>query len=94
MGKKPKDRRGTAQNERSALIFALPPVPRYEERPPGKRRFISGAQNLSGWSEFLPGHWALALQKFGLLRFKDCAWACLANATGAYIVIEAHIVRP
>ena len=27
MGKSPKDRRGTAQDERSALIFAFPPVP-------------------------------------------------------------------
>ena len=27
MGKSPKDRRGTAQNERFALIFALPPDP-------------------------------------------------------------------
>ena len=25
---------------------------------------ISGAQNLSGWSKFPPGHWALGVQKF------------------------------
>ena len=28
-GKSPKDRRGMAQDERSALIFAFPPVPLY-----------------------------------------------------------------
>ena len=27
-------------------------------------RWISGAQNLSGWSKFPPGHWALGVQKF------------------------------
>ena len=64
MGKSPKDRRGTAQDERSALIFALPPVPHYGGRVPEGLCVISGAQNLSGWSKFTPGHWALALQKF------------------------------
>ena len=34
---------------------------------------ISGAQNLSGFLRFLPGHWALGLQKLPLLRFHDCA---------------------
>ena len=64
MGKKPKDRRGTAQDERSALIFALPipsglrpspldkgsrpPVPRYGGRSSESLYIISGAQNLSG----------------------------------------------
>ena len=24
--------------------------------------------------QFLPGHWALSLQKLPLMRFKDCAW--------------------
>ena len=27
-------------------------------------RWIFGAQNLSGWSKFPPGHWALGVQKF------------------------------
>ena len=61
MGKSPKDRRGTAQDERSALIFALPPVPHYGGRVPEGLCVISGAQNLSGCLRFLPGHWALAL---------------------------------
>ena len=30
---------------------------------PWTRHWISGAQNLSGWSEFPPGHWALAVWK-------------------------------
>ena len=47
MGKSPKDRRGTAQDERFALIFALPPVPHYEGRKLESVSGISGAQNLS-----------------------------------------------
>ena len=35
MGKYPKDRRGTAQDEHFVLIFALPPVPRYRGRQLG-----------------------------------------------------------
>ena len=45
--KSPKRRRRTAQNERSALIFAFPPVPHYGGRSPGRLCIISGAQNLS-----------------------------------------------
>ena len=82
MGKSPKDRRGTAQNERFALIFALPPVPHYEGRSTGKSSRISGAQNLSGFYRFIPGHWALALQKLPLVRFHLCAWVCRANGGG------------
>ena len=47
MGKSPKDRRGTAQDERFALIFALPPVPHYEGRKLESVSGISGAQNLN-----------------------------------------------
>ena len=50
------------------------PGPRYEGRPLGSRCVISGAQNLSGWSQFPPGHRALGLQKLPLVRFHDCAW--------------------
>ena len=48
MGKSPKDRRGTAQDGHFVSIFALPPVPRYVGRSPGRLCVISGAQNLSG----------------------------------------------
>ena len=86
MGKSPKDRRGTAQDERSALIFALPPVPHYGGRVPVRSCNISGAQNLSGFPRFLPGHWALGLQKLPPVRFHFRAWVCRANAPGAYTV--------
>ena len=35
---------------------------------------IFGAQNLSGWPQFPPGHRALGLQKLPLVRFRICAW--------------------
>ena len=60
------------------------PGPHYGGRTPEKLCVISGAQNLSGWSEFPPGHWALGLQKLPLLRFHSCAWVSSANAPGAY----------
>ena len=46
------DRRGTAQDERFALIFALPPVPHYEGRKLESVSGISGAQNLSDTQNF------------------------------------------
>ena len=55
-------------------IFARPLDPHYGGRPPERLRNVSGAQNLSGWSKLPPGHWALGLQKLGLVQFKDCAW--------------------
>ena len=58
-----------AQDERSALIFAVPLDPHYGGRMPEEWCRTSGAQNLSGWSEFLPGHWALGLQKLMPVRF-------------------------
>ena len=66
-----------------ALIFALPPVPRYGGRTPEKFIVVSGAQNLNGGSEFPPGHWALGLQKFRLVRSRWCAWLYRANAPSA-----------
>ena len=63
MGKSPKDRRGTPQRRTSFANDGFPPVPRYGGRVPVKNCKISGAQNLSGWSKFPPGHWALAFPK-------------------------------
>ena len=95
MGKYPKDRRGTAQNGHFVSIFALPPDPHYGGRVPVAGSRISGAQNLSGWSKFPPGHWALGLQKFPLVRFHDCAWIYRANAPGVeYAVGAAPCGRP
>ena len=37
----------------------------------------------SEWlSKFPPGHWALGLQKLGLVQFRSCAWRCPANIPG------------
>ena len=64
MGKKPKDRRGTAQDERSALIFALPPVPHYGGYPLSQAKYFRRAK--SEWSLAIPSGptGALGLQKF------------------------------
>ena len=74
MGKKPKDRRGTAPDEHFVLIVAFPPGPHYGGRIPIRFYNISGAQNLSGFLRLHPGHWALGLQKLPLVRFHFCAW--------------------
>ena len=92
------DRRGTAQDGHCVSIFAyptpsvasrhLPLTGGVGPRSPVTRvtlwagQNISGAQNLSGWSESPPGHWALSLQKFPPVRFHSRAWLCRANAPG------------
>ena len=74
--KSPKRRRGTAQDGHFVSIFAHPtpsdpsghlpltggvgPGPHYGGRVPESQQKISGAQNLSGWSKFLPGHFVVA----------------------------------
>ena len=89
-GKVTKTPPGTAQNGHFVSIFAHPtpsgpsghlpliggvgPGPNYGGRIPVSRRRISGAQNLSGFLPFNPGHWALGVQKFPLVRFHACAW--------------------
>ena len=74
MGKYPKDRRGTAQDERFALIFALPPVPHYEGRKLESVSGISGAQNLSDTQNFrrATGPWVC----------KNCRWCGFTSAPG------------
>ena len=54
------DRRGTAQDERFALIFALPPAPHNGGRVPAGFYRITGAQNLSDFLQFNPGHFVVA----------------------------------
>ena len=58
---------------------------------PSARQIISGAQNLSDCPQFLPGHWALGLQKLLLLRFHNCAWPCRANAPGPFSAVGATL---
>ena len=91
MGKKPKDRRGTAQDGHFVSIFALPPVPHYGGRVLVRFCSISGAQNLSGDLRFLPGHWALASPKFQSVRFLFRAWLYRANAPSAHTAVGATL---
>ena len=66
-------------------------APLYEGRVPVRSCNSFGAQNLSGWSEFLPGHWALSSPKLQRLRFHTCAWRCRTNAPGSK---HRHLIRP
>ena len=49
----------------SRLHASRPLEPPFTGVTPWTRQNISGAQNLSGWSQFPPGHWALGLWKIG-----------------------------
>ena len=51
---------------------------------PSARQIISGAQNLSGVPRFLPGHWALGLQKSQVLQLYFRALVCRTNVPDAY----------
>ena len=82
-GKVPKGSPGDAADGHFVPIGPLTPGPPFTGVTPWVRQKISGAQNLSGWSEFPPGHWALGLQKFRLVRSRWCAWLYRANAPGA-----------
>ena len=56
---------------------------------------ISGAQNLSGWSKFLPGHRALGEQKFQSVRFQFCACLFRTNAPILFSAVGAGaLTRP
>ena len=66
-----------------------PPVPHYGGCVTERLCNISGAQNLNGWSQFPPGHWALGLRKLPPLRFIFCAWLCRANASGLFSSVGA-----
>ena len=98
MRKSPKNRRGTAQDERFALIFAHPtpsgpsghlpltggvgPGPHYGGTPSWEVVYHFRRANSEWPSKFPPGHWALGLQKLGLVQFRSCAWRCPANIPG------------
>ncbi len=60
---------------------------------PWAGQIIFGAQNLSGFHRFIPGHRALGLQKLPLVRFHDCAWVCRANAHGLLSAVGAAFDR-
>ncbi len=69
------------------------PGPHYGERVLVRSCNIFGAQNLSGFHRFIPGHRALGLQKLPLVRFHDCAWVCRANAHGLLSAVGAAFDR-
>ena len=82
-GKVPKGSPGDAAGANFVRHDGLPPVPHYGGCVPVRSCNSSGAQNLSGWSEFPPGHWALGKQKFQVPRLHSCAWVCRADGTGS-----------
>ena len=88
-GKVPKGSPGDAAGANSVRHDGLPPDPHYGGRVLVRFCKISGAQNLSGWCLSLPGHWALGLHKFPLVRFHNCAWIYRANAPGAEYAVGA-----
>ena len=94
MGKYPKDRRGTAQDERFALIFALPPAPHNGGRVPAGFCRITGAQNLSGFPRFLPGHWALTFPELQLVRSHSRACLCRAGGDRCWAVGRGLLDAP
>ncbi len=88
------DRRGTAQDERFALIFALPPAPHNGGRVPAGFCRITGAQNLSGFPRFLPGHWALTFPELQLVRSHSRAWLCRAGGDRCWAVGRGLLDAP
>ena len=77
---------GRLRMDTSCPYSPYPRSPYYGGRVPVRLSKISGAQNLSGDLRFLPGHWALGLQKLPLVRFHTCAWVSRTNAPGRYAV--------
>ena len=94
-GKGTKTPPGTAQDGHFVSIFAFPRTPFTGVIPLGGQ-CPSGAQNLSGFPQFPPGHWALGLQKLPLVRFRFRAWLCRADdgwcrAVGRGLLDAPHI---
>ena len=86
--KEPKDAGGRLRMSASRSYSPYPQTP-ITGVTPWVRQKISGAQNLSGGSEFPPGHWALGLQKLRLVQFNFCAWLCRTNVPGTNDAVGA-----
>ena len=82
-GKVTKTPPGTAQDGHFVSIFAFPRTPFTRVTPLGGQ-CPSGAQNLSGFPRFPPGHWALGVQKLPLVRFSFRAWVSEPMWPGGY----------
>jgi len=93
-GKVTKTPPGDAADGHFVPIGPLTPGPPLRELPLTTRQGISGAQNLSGWPKFPPGHWALAVQKLPLLRFHNCAWPCRAGGGWCWVVGRGLLDAP
>ena len=93
-GKVTKTPPGTAPDEHFVLIVAFPRTPIYGGYPLEQAESFRRAK--SEWvSEFPPGHWALGLQKFPLLRFHSCAWVVQTNVPGSVSAVGAGVLtRP
>ena len=79
MGKKPKDRRGTAQDERFALIFALPPVP-HLQGPPMRRCSTNAKARVAQLNGFSPITAPAELS----VAFGDCFYRWKARLLGGW----------
>ena len=53
-----------------------PPVPHLREQSPLAGHYPPGAENLSGWRPFRPGHWALAGRKISAVGVPETRLAC------------------
>ena len=78
---------------RPCLHAARPLGPRYGGRVPAKLSGISGAQNLSDYSKFLPGHRALSERKISVVRSRFCAWVSQPAVRGAVAPELGRLVR-
>ena len=95
MRKSPKNRRGTAQDEHSVLIFALPPAPHYGGTHicKSKQNFRRAKSGVLGCGSFrATGPWVCG--KLELVRFRFCACRFRTNVPRLFSAVGAHSVRP
>ena len=71
-----------------------PPDSHYGGRTPAGFYGTSDAQNLSGWSKFLPAHWGLAFPKLKSARFHNCAWLGRAGGDWCWAVGRDDLGAP
>ena len=91
MRKSPKNRRGTAQDERFALIFAFPPDPRYGGALLIVCAALPARKTRSAWSKFPPPHWGLSLLNLEGFAVQDPRLGFRTNAPGPVFVVGATL---
>ena len=82
---------GDGSDEHFVLIVAFPRTPLRGTRTCWILQNFRRAK-MEWPPRFIPGHWALGLQKLPLLRFPWCAWRCRANDTGPVSHVGATLV--